>query len=177
MGIKPWLAGLSLLPALLSGCSGSSCFLCKDGSSQKKPAAPLPAWQTAPAKAPMPPSGAMPTNTGTYSPIAAPKSVTPNPLSMAPPALSPAPKAALAPAPIQPVGLPEIPSAPGIPATSLNAPPPPSLTLPEPTAPYPADPGPALPPISAGAPNMLPPPPGAPSLDPAPLSIPAPPVR
>lgn len=181
---KSWIVGLSIMPAVLTGCGSSSCFMCKDGYTKKKDTAPLPAWQTAPATAKTTPVGG-----GGASLASTPKSTSPSPLSMTPAAAKAATRPEpTAPAPIQPVAAPSapvaLPSAPAVPATSLNVPPPPTLALPEPSAaavekpakPL-ADSGPALPPFSPGSPAMLPPPPGAPSLDPAPLSIPSSPLR
>lgn len=183
--LKFLFAGWAIVPALLTGCGSSSCFMCKESYAKKKNSAPLPAWQTAPANAKSAPVGG----------DAPSLSIAPKPASSNPTVTSPAAAKAAAkpdpvtPAPIQSVTTPAapaepLPSAPAVPATSLNVPPPPTLNLPEPVAapvdkpaPPAANAGPALPPFNPGSPAMLPPPPGAPSLESAPLSIPSVPVR
>lgn len=186
MNIRPWFACLAFAPALFTGCAGSSCFKSNDSFARKKDSAPPPAWQAAAKSKPVPANSetVLESRSGTT------KSLSTTPLNQTPAAIKVAsrPEAiAPIPAPIQRVAattLPDsLPSAPGVPATSLNVPPPPTLILPEPAAPTPEKPakpatesGAGLPPIPAAGPAMLPPPPGAPSLESAPLAIPTPPT-
>ena len=100
--MKPWIIGFSIIPALLTGCGSSSCFMCKDGYTKKKDSAPLPAWQTAPSTTKSTPVGG-----GAASLASTPKSNSPSPLSMSPAAVKAATKPdPVAPAPIQPVAAP-----------------------------------------------------------------------